>query len=171
MNHDPGFDSVPPPQVAVEDLLDGNGFITAWNVAGPFTKAGQEGKALFDVRFGPEMDADVAIWQPLDPKAVQGGVVIFDNVFEGDHRVAYLVTCLVAKKSERVTLGLGSDDGIKAWLNGEEVHANNAIRPVSKDSDKVQVQLKKGENILLLKVVDHTANWGACARIFSPEDK
>jgi len=171
VNHDPGFDSIPTPKVAVEALLNGNGFITDWNVAGPFTKAGQEGKALFNMRFGPEMDDGLAIWQPLDSKAVSNGVVNLDAVFGGDHRVAYLVACLVAKTSQRVTLGLGSDDGIKAWLNGEEVHANNAIRPVSKDSDKVQIHLKKGENTLLLKVVEHTANWGACARIFSPEDK
>ena len=165
VDHNPGFDSIPPPKTAVEDLLEGDGFITVWNVAGPFTKAGKDGKALFDTVFGPEMDVKMAIWQPLEPGAVRGGIVDLEKRFGGDNRVVYLAANLVAEKPAQVTLSLGSDDGIKAWLDGKLVHANMAVRPVKPDSDKVSVNLKKGENILLLKVVEVAGQWGACARI------
>lgn len=163
--HDPGFDSIPAPEVAVEELLKTDGFISRWNVAGPFTHAGRDGNALFNLAFGPEIDTAMAVWQPLDPALIQNGIVDLEKLYGGDNRVAYLVTKLVAKKRAHVTLTLGSDDGIKAWLNGELVHEQMAIRPVVQDSDKVSLKLNKGENILLLKVVDVGGQWGACARI------
>ncbi len=100
--------------------------------------------------FGPEVGASMAVWQPFDAAAARGGFVDLEKLFGGDHRVAYLVTNLVAKEAVQVTLGLGSDDGIKAWLNGELVHENMAIRPAVADSDKVAVNLNKGDNTLML---------------------
>ena len=167
VSHDPGFDSIPPPEVAVEDLLGGNGFITNWNVAGPFTQAGKDGNALFNTVFGPEMDAAMAVWQPLNAEVVSGGIVDLEKLFGGDNRVAYLVANIVSEEPAQVTLSMGSDDGIKAWLNGELVHEQMAIRPLGPDTDKVAVNLIKGENILLLKVVDVAGQWGACARMVS----
>lgn len=170
VNHDPGFDSIAAPTVSVENLLDGDKFITAWNVAGPFTKTGKDGGELFNTVFGPEMDVSMALWQPLKSEVIGGGLVDLEKLSGGDNSVAYLVTCLVTEKPMRVTLSMGSDDGIKAWLNGKLVHANMVVRPLSPDTDKVAIDLEKGENILLLKVVDASGQWGACARIL-PEGK
>jgi hypothetical protein len=60
---------------------------------------------------------------------------------------------------------MGSNDAIKAWLNNEQVHANNISRGVRPGDDKVKVKLKKGWNILMLKIIDMGGSWGACARI------
>jgi hypothetical protein len=60
---------------------------------------------------------------------------------------------------------LGSDDAIKAWLNGALIHANDARRPVKRADDKVQLKLRKGWNVLLLNVVQMGGEWGACARL------
>jgi hypothetical protein len=40
--------------------------------------------------------------------------------------VVYLRTRLHAPAAQAVVFALGSDDGLKVWLNGELVHANNA---------------------------------------------
>ena len=116
------------------------------------------------------MNPNLAIWQALDPDVVNNGIINLDAVFGGDHRVAYLVTNIAANKSKRVALCLGSDDGIKAWLNGRLIHANKATRPVAMDSDKVPVRLKKGDNILLLKVVEVTGRLGRLRSYRSPEE-
>ncbi len=165
--HDPGFDSVPVPRVALEELLSGRGFITQWNVCGPFMKAGADGDALFDLNFGPENSADMAPWFPLQAEAVENGIINFEKVYDGDHRAAYLITSIVAEKPAEVTLGVGSDDSVKVWHDGELVLAEKAVRPVGVDSNKAPLSLKQGENLLMLKVVDVAGNWGACARIFT----
>ena len=36
-------------------------------------------------------------------------------------------------------LDIGSDDGVKAWLNGKLVHGNNALRGVGVAQEKVKV--------------------------------
>lgn len=165
--HDPGLDSVPVPAVALEELLSGKGFITQWNVAGPFERGGADGDALFDINFGPETGAGMAVWLPLKPEAIANGIVDFEKLYGGDNRVAYLITNIVAAESTEVTLGVGSDDSIKVWHDGEVILAHKAVRPVGVDSNKVPLHLKKGDNQLMLKVVDLTGQWGACARIFT----
>jgi len=59
---------------------------------------------------------------------------------------------------------MGSDDAVKAWLNGELVHENDVDRPNRAGEDRAEVQLEKGWNELLLKVVQNAGNWGGCAR-------
>jgi hypothetical protein len=61
-------------------------------------------------------------------------------------------------------LGIGSDDGIKVWLNGELVHENWMIRGVIEDDDRVQVNFKKGKNQLVLKIQNEGGPWGFCCR-------
>jgi hypothetical protein len=165
--HDPGFDSVPVPEVTLKELLAGQGFITQWNVAGPFAKGGADGDALFDIGFGPETDAGMAVWFPLQPEAIENGIVDFEKVYGGDHRVAYLITNVVAEESVEVTLGVGSDDSIKIWHDGELILAHKTVRPVNVDNNKIPLNLKAGDNQLILKVVDLSGQWGACARVFT----
>ena len=69
------------------------------------------------------------------------------------------------------TLHLGSDDGIKAWLTGRLVHANKTSRPLWIDVDHVDVDLKKGENILLIKVEQLSGGVGFAARFSDPHQK
>jgi len=83
----------------------------------------------------------------------------------GDDRAAYLRCRVLAPAAQPARLDLGSDDGVKVWLNGELVHANNANRPCRAFDDHVDIDLTEGENTLLLKVVQGGGGWGACARI------
>ena len=62
-------------------------------------------------------------------------------------------------------LEIGSDDGVKVWLNGELVHSNNVMRGVTTGEDKVKVNLKKQWNELLLKVTNGAGGWGASVRL------
>jgi len=83
--------------------------------------------------------------------------VMLDKVFdekERDYVYAYALAEIKAQKPEIVTLGIGSDDGIKIWLNGKLVHENWVPRGVNKDDDIIPLQLVKGSNQILLKVQD-----------------
>ena len=64
---------------------------------------------------------------------------------------------------------MGADDMLKAWVNREPVYGTwrrSGLRP----RDVVAtIQLKKGWNDLLLKVVDHGGGWQFCCRIRKPD--
>jgi hypothetical protein len=62
-------------------------------------------------------------------------------------------------------LGIGSDDGVKVWLNGELVHENWLHRGVVSDNDRVPVNFKKGKNQLVLKIQNALGPWGFCCRL------
>jgi len=148
------------------------GFVVAWLLSGPYTQQGKGGSDLFDVVLAPEQPDGKAEWRPVTvPPGGRTGLVEMDKVFGGNERVAYLKTELVADKACDARLEMGSDDGIKVWLNGQVVHANNAVRPCSPGQDKVNVKLKQGANTLLLKVTQGGGEWSACCRVCAPDGK
>jgi HEAT repeat protein len=143
-------------------------YITAWQICGPYTKEGADGSMLFDIAFAPEKpDPSSADWQimPAGTNQDRPWLMELDRALGGDNRAAYLRTNVWSDKSQKVLLELGSDDGIKVWLNGQLVHANNATRPATAGQDKVEVTLNQGWNQLLLKVTQGGGEWAVCARI------
>ncbi|NOZ23021.1 MAG: hypothetical protein GXP25_18260 [Planctomycetes bacterium] len=147
-------------------------YITAWQVAGPYTKEGKGGSALFDVPFPPENpDHKGTQWKPmptnLDPS--KPWCVMLEKALGGTNRVAYLITYIQSPKKQEARLEMGSDDGIKAWLNGKVVHANNTGRPITAGSDTAKVTLEQGWNSLLLKITQGGGHWSACARFRDPD--
>ena len=71
------------------------------------------------------------------------------------------------KKQDGVTIGVSSDDSIKVWLNGEEVHKNATNRGrggtpanINGYQDRFEVNLKKGGNLLMVKVSERGGGWG-----------
>lgn len=64
----------------------------------------------------------------------------------------YLHRTLTVKAATKVELRLGSDDGIRVWVNQKEVLNNKVTRGPAADQEKVTVELKEGENTLLIKI-------------------
>jgi len=144
-------------------------FIVLWQVSGPFTKADVN---LFDYAFPPETkEADKVDWQtmPTNLDSINYWHISLVDFFAGDNLVAYLQNQVYSENEKDALLELGSDDGIKVWLNGELVHSNNTMRGVGPGDDKVKVKLNKGSNHLLIKVINSTGGWGACARLRQPD--
>jgi len=141
--------------------------ITAWEVAGPYSEPGKAGTEVFDTIFAPETGAAAGVtWkpQPLCSGADRAWRVDLHAHLPGDNQAAYLRTHVFSPKAQEAMLEVGSDDGIKVWLNGAVVHANNALRGVQPGADKVRVSLQEGWNTLLLKVTNNGGAWNACAR-------
>ena len=87
------------------------------------------------------------------------------KIFGTSGRVAYLRNRVWYEVNQEVQLELGSNDGVKAWINNTLVHSNNVARGVAPGDDKVKASLNKGWNTLLLKIINVGGAWGACARI------
>jgi len=143
--------------------------VTNWQVSGPYVQKGKNHSELFDVRFAPEIDGgSEAKWRKMpagtDP-ARPWYLDLLKALDGGEQRVAYLRTALQWPAAQRVTLRIGSGDGVKVWVNGRLVHDNNFARAFAPDQDSATATLKKGQNIILMKVTQNNMPWGASLRI------
>jgi mono/diheme cytochrome c family protein len=128
--------------------------LSDWHVVGPFPA--ETGKNAFDVEFEPEREVDLAkkyqdgklAWAKK-PEWKDGAVY---PLAEDANSAHYLYRTIDAKSARGMTLSLGSDDGIKVWVNGKLVHANGAARGAAPDQDKVNIALNEGRNTVLVKV-------------------
>jgi HEAT repeat protein len=150
----------------IETLRDS---IQAWQVAGPYLKAGSNYAALFDIAFPPEQPkAKDVTWRLLTENSAisdaAGGIDLL-QLIGGEQRVAYARTRIYSDREQPARLELGSDDGVKVWWNGQLVHANNTARPLRPGSDKADVTLQRGWNTLLLKITQNNLGWGFCVRL------
>ena len=88
-----------------------------------------------------------------------------------DFCIAYAWAEIEMPDEMRGLLGIGSDDGVKAWLNGKLIHENWIGRPPQPDDDVVPVEFKKGSNQLMLKIQNMQGPWGFVCRLLGPESQ
>ena len=84
--------------------------------------------------------------------------------------VAYAYAAIKSSSARDARLLLGSDDGVKVWLNGKMIHQSHETRGVKRDEETVDIRLNKGVNRLLFKVDQHFGGWGLIARITPAND-
>ena len=68
-----------------------------------------------------------------------------------DH-IVYGSIFLESPRKQETTMLVGSDDGVKVWLNGELVHKALVDRPANDYQDAFPVTLKRGTNVLLVAI-------------------
>ena len=82
---------------------------------------------------------------------------------------SYAVINAVSKvKKGGVEARVGSDDSVKVWMNGEEVHKNAVNRGAGDFQDTFEVDLKKGDNVFMVKVCERGGGWSMFAGIDAP---
>ena len=155
-----------------ERLSKYEGYILTWQVSGPYFVKGKTGPQIFDSPFPPELAGnEEEEWKPQvasdDPDRFWHADL--SRSVGGDNRAAYLRAYVWSDVAQDIQLELGSDDGIKVWLNHEVIHANNIPRGCAPAQDKVNTRLKQGWNELMLKITNGGGGWGACARIRSAD--
>lgn len=84
--------------------------------------------------------------------------------------VAYVVS---ADEKTGLTLKMNSNDQGKVYLNGKEVVKFTDTRTLEKDAEDLAtgVTLKKGVNVLVLKVINEENNWQGSVRFISAAGK
>lgn len=77
-----------------------------------------------------------------------------------NNHCAYAVINAKAKKAiNDATARVGSDDSVKVWVNGEEVHRNAVNRGAGDFQDTFNVDLKSGDNVIMVKVCECGGGW------------
>lgn len=93
------------------------------------------------------------------------GLVDMQTGVPKDYVVGYAWTEFTVPAATEAWLGLGSDDGVKIWLNGELVHDSWIRRPSRVDDDVVPLHLKAGANRMLIKIQNMTIDWSFIYRL------
>ncbi len=86
-----------------------------------------------------------------------------------DFAIAYAAATIESPEAKTEVVGLGSDDGVRVWLNGEMIHDNPTARAMVVDDDIFAIKLRKGTNRLLIKVLNDEEAWGFTFRFLSPK--
>lgn len=161
----------------VKDIDSIKDYLADWQVSGPYMQQDKNCSQLFDIPFGPELPDVEVQWKPMPISSLGSHPAYLDLLKElngGEQRVAYLRTRIASKDQRTARLEIFSDDGVKAWLNGKVVHANNCVRAIPSNPDTANVTLNKGVNELMLKVTQNNMPWGAIvllreAKIIEPK--
>ena len=92
-------------------------------------------------------------------------VVTLHKLLGGDQRTAYIVSYIHADSDKEAILEIGSDDMLKAWLNGDMIVDSPKYQALVRAAYKIPIKLKKGKNVLLMKISQGGHNWEACAAL------
>jgi glucose/arabinose dehydrogenase len=88
------------------------------------------------------------------------------------HTAGYAFVWIESPEERSALLGMVSDDGIAAWVNGALVWRHSVSRYVEddeRDLDLPSIRLKKGLNGLLIKVDQNVGEWAFKARVLNPD--
>lgn len=138
-------------------------YIRDWLICGPFQKAELEDEVIQNE---PELSPQVSHissgkeWRELN--SIKNIIDLEGRLAFGmnEESVGYAFCKILSNKDQIVLFKLRSDDGIKVWLNGENIITNDVARGLGTEEDIVTAYLTKGENRLLIKVSDHYGGWG-----------
>jgi hypothetical protein len=138
-----------------------------WHVAGPFPRD-------FNAVHPPETHVDLkAAYSGIDgvpvtwkrilapgQPALGAGPVDLESVFSpAKNMLAYAYARVSSEQAQTVTMFTGSDQDIAVWINGQKVMRQQSPRMFYQDQDRIQVQLQKGENAVLLKLAHDWEGW------------
>jgi len=138
-----------------------------WHLIGPFDGKHDRG---FGMVFPPEREIVLSAqypgkrgkplrWQELRDFA-PGQTFDLRRLEDGDNAAAYLYHLFTLAEAVDLPVGLGSDDTLTVWFNGEKLLARNGQRGVQPEEDRVTLRCRPGRNELLLKVCNGNGHWG-----------
>jgi len=176
--------AVPAARADEKSGLDGEGFVQKWLVLAPIplgsTESGAAGldreavkdEAKLKPKAGDKVKAEdkELAWKEHTAKEY----LLDFNAHLGaqtEDAIGYAVTYITAPSDMTVKMKTGSDDQCKVWLNGREVFKYDQPRPTEKDQDTTEVSLKKGVNVLVVKVVNEKVDWSFCVHFTDKDDK
>ena len=105
---------------------------------------------------------------PQSVEANWSGRVNLINYFpKSEYKLSYAFCRIKSEVEQTVHCYVGSNDGIKIWVNGELVHSLwQDRRGLMPREDKFKISLNKGMNSILLKSDQALFNWGYVVELF-----
>jgi hypothetical protein len=142
-------------------------YLTDWWIIGPFDNPGLKG---LSTAFPPEQSFDPEktyagkngmrlAWKKHHEKNT--GYINFSTLFSpSEEVVAYAFHKMNLPEAKTMHFGVGSNDGVRVWINGKLVLDRPVSRRADPNQDLIDVPMKKGENTILVKVDQLKRGWG-----------
>ena len=116
--------------------------------------------------YGPDGPAPKTVpdWQPL-PFGIHRFVDLGSIYDDAEQISAYVMFKVYSSERQPVAILLGSDDQVRLWLNGKQIHESLVPRVATADEDAVPAVLQSGWNTLLARVLNLTGKHALYLRI------
>ena len=151
-------------------VLHASPFVKRYMILGPFIKAAdtflpaastQNSRNLDQTYTGAE--EKTIRWREASTRP--SGMLDFrSNIGMMTGVVGYAVSYVYAPEDMDTVLLLGSDETVKVWLNGTEIHRKRTYRRITPDADTIPCKLKVGWNEVLCSVEQNSWTWGLYLR-------
>lgn len=146
-----------------------------WRVAGPFDLPTGNARDFFEAfalsNFPSSMEGGkpvtlMAMTREVKKVAVKPGKISFDKV------VGPRTNCFALARLEldggsggRRLISVGSDDAVKIWLNGKEIHRDWVGRPLCPGEDLILADFQPGKNDMAVMVQNFRGPWGMAVEV------
>lgn len=152
------------------------GIVNRWHMVGPFPwrpATGFSETIINEPNISLEDDYEVngerAAWRPVATDHPTGFFDLCGVHGMLENVTAFAYTQVKVGAETEAQLRIGTDDGVRVWLNGALVHENDVDRGYTLDEDIVPVVLQDGCNAILLQITQLLGGWGMGMRITHPD--
>ncbi|MBR4901190.1 MAG: hypothetical protein IKZ46_09645 [Victivallales bacterium] len=153
-------------QACLALISENIGKIMRWQVSPAYRADGKDYLQLQNMEFAPEKADEAANVKWKAANADKTGKVNLLAAVENANQVTAYARCIIrVAAATKAQIMLGSDDAAKVWLNGALLENVNVPRAYTANEDKMKVELKAGDNILLVKIGQGGGQWELGAKV------
>ncbi|MEW6758927.1 MAG: DUF3857 domain-containing protein, partial [Acidobacteriota bacterium] len=151
-------------------------FVRSWSLLGPFE---DDAKSGFDAAYPPETDLQMEVtymgkvhpisWRAL-PVPAPGGVIPLDQVLDpGEKVTGYALSFVRVASDTPCVIRGGYNEAHKVWVDGELVGSRRTYSGRAFDQYAYGCTLRRGWNVLLVKLCNQESGWNFTLRLTDPE--
>ena len=153
-------------QACLALISENIGKIMRWQVSPAYRVDGKNYQELQDMVLAPEKADEAANVKWKAANADKTGKVNLLAAVENANQVTAYARCIIrVAAATKAQIMLGSDDAAKVWLNGALIEDVNVPRAYTANEDKMKVELKAGDNVLLVKIGQGGGQWELGAKV------
>jgi hypothetical protein len=142
--------------LSVTLLLYAQQFVGDWTYSGPHTDAAEISAVEKSIATGVSVEG----FTPLNVEWFWGTFNVANDVGgEVAKASAFYQHKIVAEKDGVLHVRMGSDDGIKVWLNGKLLLSHNIDRGLNPSEEHIALPLVDGENQLAIGILNTGGAW------------
>ncbi len=153
-------------------LTSKQGFITSWLVLGPYS---DDNKLGWDTFYDPERKLDFKgtffgkdheiSWRRA-PEAQGDELVRLDALLDPSEKVAgYAASLVFVERDTEAVLRGGYNEAYRLWVDGEKIGESKRYNGLAFDQFADGCTLRKGWNVILVKVCNQESGWNFTLRI------
>jgi len=151
----------------IERVKKASNFVSDWWIIGPFDNANENGlETIYPPETGFELNqfysgnkSQKVKWESYTNQ--ESGYIDFTKIYHpSENGVAYASRNFEMDEKKSLKVGVGSNDGVRMWLNGKLVLDHKVLRKAEPNQEILTLPFKKGDNSVIIKIDQFGGGWG-----------